>query len=141
MKGLFLRSETMTESSQSAASKPDLETATPAAEGFDFDQFLAEAEEKISVLKQRRQKVTSAQSRYESIQAKIKGDAVLESIEESQSVAADLNKIELEMVTELIEWVGEEHLSWKSPSESFWVFFRYAGIGFLAAIAIHYFQG
>ena len=108
------------------------------ADGFDFEQFITEAEEKIIELKARRRKVSAARTQYDSLQAKIKGNQVVESIETSQAIADQLGQIELEMANELIDWVGDEHLTWKTPGENFWTFFRYSGIGFFAAIALHY---
>ena len=103
---------------------------------FDFDQFIKEAEGKIETLKQRRANISERKDNFESAKEKVDPET-LKDIEISQEIESDLEKIEYELVTELIGIVGEDNLTWKGTGEGFWVFFRYAGIGFILAVIIH----
>ena len=104
---------------------------------FDFDQFLADAEEKIATLKARRQAVKAGKIRHQSLIKNRVASDTLKDIKATEVIEADLEKIEYELATELIEIVGEENLIWKGQGETFWTFFRYAGIGFAIAVVLH----
>ena len=103
---------------------------------FDFDQFIKDAEGKIETLKQRRANISERKDNFENAKEKVDPET-LKDIEISQEIESDLEKIEYELVTELIGIVGEDNLTWKGTGEGFWVFFRYAGIGFILAVIIH----
>jgi hypothetical protein len=104
---------------------------------FDFDQFFAEAEQKIADLKARRQSVTLGKTRYHTLRdLKVEPDT-LKDIRSAEEIETDLEKIEYELANELIQIVGEENLTWKEAGEGFWTFFRYTGIGFAIAVILH----
>ena len=104
---------------------------------FDFEQFLQEAESKIEVLKQRRASVTERTQKYESVRNQVDKDT-LKDIEISQEIESDLEKLEYELFSEVMGIAGEENVTWKGTGEGFWVFFRYAGIGFIIAVVLHH---
>ena len=112
------------------------ENSPEGSSNFDFDQFIKEAEGKIETLKQRRANISEQKDNFESAKEKVDPET-LKDIEISQEIESDLEKIEYELVTELIGIVGEDNLTWKGTGEGFWVFFRYAGIGFILAVIIH----
>ena len=112
------------------------ENSPEGSSNFDFDQFIKEAEGKIETLKQRRANISERKDNFESAKEKVDPET-LKDIEISQEIESDLEKIEYELVTELIGIVGEDNLTWKGTGEGFWVFFRYAGIGFILAVIIH----
>ena len=101
---------------------------------FDFDQFIAEAEEKIDALKERRASIETRKKNYLNLKV---DSATLKDIELSKDITDKLEKAEYGLFTELLELVGEEHIAWKKTGEGFWTFFRYAGIGFVIAVILH----
>ena len=103
---------------------------------FDFEQFLKDAEDKIETLKQRRASISNRTTDFQIAKDKVDPET-LKDIEISQDIESDLEKLEYELVSELIGIVGEKNLTWKGTGEGFWVFFRYAGIGFVLAVLIH----
>lgn len=117
-------------------SPADPSASSPAA--FDFDQSLQEIEAKIDQLKQRREKILLARQGQVARQGRRVDPETLNVIQDTKAIAEDLSKIEYQLASEVIDWVGEDYLSWKTPGESFWTFFRYAGIGFLVAMALHW---
>ena len=103
---------------------------------FDFETFIAEAESKLTDLKQRRASITQRRTQYDTAKNKV-DQSTLDDIKLSEEIKEDLEKVEYELASELIGIVGEENLAWKHTGEGFWVFFRYAGIGFIIAVILH----
>ncbi len=104
---------------------------------FDFEQFIADAEEKIAALKTRRASVETKKSKYQNFMNLRVDSETLKDIKTTQDITEDLEKAEYGLVSELIDIVGEDHLEWKKSGEGFWIFFRYAGIGFAIAVLLH----
>lgn len=104
---------------------------------FDFEQFIADAEEKIAALKARRASVETKKSKYQNFMNLRVDSETLKDIKTTQDITEDLEKAEYGLVSELIDIVGEDHLEWKKSGEGFWIFFRYAGIGFAIAVLLH----
>lgn len=116
---------------------PESTDDSPQPSPFDFDQFFMEAEQKIAALKERRQSIKLGQTQYQNLRDLKVDPETLKDIKATQDIETDLEKIEYELANELIEIVGEENLTWKGTGEGFWIFFRYAGIGFAIAVILH----
>jgi len=116
-------------------SLPD--SSSSPSSSFDFDQFFSEAEQKIAALKTRRESVRQGTAEYHNLRGLPVDSGTLKDIEAAHAIETDLERIEYELANQLIEIVGEENLTWKGSGEGFWVFFRYAGIGFAIAVLLH----
>ena len=113
-----------------------IDSAQESPSSFDFESFIAEAESKLIDLKQRRASIAQRRMEYDTAKNKV-DQATLDDIQLSEEIKENLEKVEYELASELIGIVGEENLAWKNTGEGFWVFFRYAGIGFIIAVILH----
>jgi hypothetical protein len=121
--------------------RTDLPSSQPEGAGAktqEIDQWIEHAQQQLQDLKARHQKYQAARQQHQTLQEQAKSHSEGQPPDPEQTVLQEsIEKIEFEIASDLIDWIGQEYLSFKYPGEQFWQFFRYAGIGFMVAIALH----
>jgi hypothetical protein len=117
---------------------PPSQPEGPAAKAQEIDQWIDGAQQQLQDLKARHQKYQAARQQHQSLQEQVNAHPEGHAPDPEQAALQEsIEKIEFEIASDLIDWIGQEYLSFKYPGEQFWQFFRYAGIGFMVAIALH----